>query len=382
MAYAISITDCDKKGDLGGGLVDGAAVLKHSIHLVSSRNPQSGSKYDYHMVAFVHPIASECAAELEQLGYEVQMRETPVDISKTKNRRFYDRVTNPNSGCCAEREFLKLYAYALTDYPIVVHLDIDSVVFKPLDDIFDPMLLPTDATKHVAGGMWMKNVTHPINSYFTRDYPMTKSRSLDRNKVGMQGGFWVVRPDQAVFDKFCEIILDGDFEPGRGWGNHTYSFGGFFGAAQIQGIVPYFFGRFEPNTYLELNRCYYNQMADNPYRTNDGTCLTNEETCQDCREVPVSDIYSFHFTVCLKPWWCPFNHHLPLCHQVHHEWHRIRFDLEKAWGRVDKPAKDPNVPSDKEAYFFGHCMKKTKENGYGYKTLEIPTKEELMRVAR
>ncbi len=35
-----------------------------------------------------------------------------------------------DSGCCGANEFLKLWAYTLTEYHRVVHLDMDSVVFR------------------------------------------------------------------------------------------------------------------------------------------------------------------------------------------------------------------------------------------------------------
>ena len=43
------------------------------------------------------------------------------------------------SGCCGDKEFLKLYSYTLVDYPIVVQLDLDSLIVQPLDDLFDAM---------------------------------------------------------------------------------------------------------------------------------------------------------------------------------------------------------------------------------------------------
>jgi alpha-N-acetylglucosamine transferase len=34
------------------------------------------------------------------------------------------------SGCCGADEFIKLHAYTLTDYHRVVHLDMDSIIYK------------------------------------------------------------------------------------------------------------------------------------------------------------------------------------------------------------------------------------------------------------
>jgi alpha-N-acetylglucosamine transferase len=37
-----------------------------------------------------------------------------------------------DSGCCGADEFIKLWAYTLTEYHRVVHLDMDTVIFKNL----------------------------------------------------------------------------------------------------------------------------------------------------------------------------------------------------------------------------------------------------------
>jgi hypothetical protein len=412
-------------------------VLKHSIHLSSIRNPRSDSHYDYHVYAFVHPEASLCSLPLQQLGYDVQARDTPVNVShiNKNSTRFVQRLTNPNSGCCAEKEFLKLYAYTLTDYPVVVHLDIDTVILKPLDALFDVMLLPPNATKYLprSAAMWSTTttnlsnatvVTHPINSFFTRDYNMapapgrragsgsttTTTTTTTRmnevvHRVGMQGGFWVVRPDDRVFDEYCRVILDGSFVPGEGWGDARRRYGAYFGAAQIQGLVPYFYGHFHPDTYVELNRCHYNQMVDSPFvvhdkKTGQKVCTTGEETCQDCRQTDVGDIYSAHFTICQKPWKCPAldrsgdpmqeywswlendvwdndEQKGKLCMQLHHEWHRIRNDLESSWGVAEPIHRSEWNSSNVSEYYYGYCQK-SKSNQFGryaykYIPLRLPS---------
>jgi hypothetical protein len=381
IAYAVSITACNNPRDLK----DGAAVLKHSIHLSSIRNPNSTSKYDYHLVAFIHPNATRCESTLERLGYQIDIRDTPVDVTQIKNNS--DMVRRViKSGCCGEKEFLKLYSFTLLDYPVVVHLDLDTAILRPLDDLFDVMLLPANATKHIPAAMWTTNVTHPVNAFFTRDYPMINPGRKGVKTIGMQGGFFVVRPDLSVFDEFCSIIMSGQFYPGPGWGGPKLRYGGYFGAAQIQGLVPYFYGHFHPNTSIELNRCNYNQMADPPLDKKKGVCLTGEENCQDCRDTDVPDIYSVHYTLCQKPWWCPHTdakwlneevwkgRQAELCMKLHHEWHRIRHDLEQTW-QIAEPAKfagyanhSANVTRDS----FGHCQPGGGRFGYKYIQMELP----------
>jgi hypothetical protein len=83
---AVSLTSCGATY-----IADGAAVLKHSIAL-SSYPLNKDSKYAYKMFAFVHPQAVECSQPFEKLGYEVQVRETPIDASKIKGDFLREKV--------------------------------------------------------------------------------------------------------------------------------------------------------------------------------------------------------------------------------------------------------------------------------------------------
>ena len=104
------------------------------------------------------------------------------------------------------------------------------------------------------------------------------------------------------------------------------------------------------------------ELADNPKdkRTvNDipqGRCRTNQDECEDCRNRPIEEVVSAHFTLCQKPWLClPQDSDIiqqRLCRKLHHEWHRIRSDLEKGWGRSAEG--DGKFQSE---HFLGHCSK-------------------------
>jgi hypothetical protein len=109
---------------------------------------------------------------------------------------------------------------------------------------------------------------------------------------------------------------------------------------RLQGLVSYFYGEIQPNTSLELNRCEYNQMVDSPYGSSKETenqCLTGESQCEDCRLATLDRIYTAHYTLCMKPWWCPnfktksgewLGENSRLCSEIHREWHRVRRDFE------------------------------------------------------
>ena len=213
IAYLTSITACptDHKRFIGI-----AAVLRHSIHLASIRNPESSSVYDYDMYAIIHTeAAAKCADGFRHIGYKVLIKETPVALHEIVNEKYVNRLVNPNAGCCAEKEFLKLYAYTMHDYPLAVHLDMDFLVLKPMDELFNVFFQPDEDTKEIPHAMWPadRHWTGRIESMFTRDYPMAHP-GRETVKVGMQGGFWIVRPNQTAFDEMVGLIKQGNFEGG------------------------------------------------------------------------------------------------------------------------------------------------------------------------
>jgi hypothetical protein len=77
----------------------------------------------------------------------------------------------------------------------------------------------------------------------------------------------------------------------------------------IQGLIPYYYEHLYHNTAggVELNRCVYNNMADNPTTEKtikdvpQGKCRTAQKVCEDCRTTPIEKIVTFHFTICQKP---------------------------------------------------------------------------------
>ena len=229
IAYCISVTSCGGKDE---GITEGAAVLAHSIR----RQKSQGSRYDAKLYAFVHPQAKSCAAEkLEGLGYDVQIRETPINATQIKGE--FLRRTIQIRGCCQEKELLKLYAYTLSE-PIAVHLDVDFLILKPLDKLFDVIIGGVQSSflesgEIEFGGVNEQNVTIPsrVDAFFTRDYNLSNRGK----KAGMQGGFFIIRPSTEVFAEYKSIILEGDHRRGSGWAGQGH--GGYYGAQQIQVCV-------------------------------------------------------------------------------------------------------------------------------------------------
>ena len=356
IAYVVSVTACQQANATGLVYInEGAAVLKHSIQMASSLS----SRYGYQMYAIVHPSAEACGRDLEELGYTILARDTPVAVQDI--RAPYLRKSIQTSGCCGEKEYVKLEVFTLTDHPIAVHLDLDALVLKPMDDLFDLMLNKhRNGTK--AGIMWTDQTLPPsIDAFYTKDYNLVQPK---RRYKPTQGGFLVVRPSIRIYQEFVDIIREGDFQEGKGWGGQV---GPFYGAMTIQGILPYYYEILNKSAGVELNRCLYNQMADNPRiapRKGEtaGKCRTKEASCEDCRERPLEDVLSVHFTCCQKPWWClPSDHNTiqqRLCRQFLHKWFDVRSDLEKSWGRLGVGPYDFQTE-----HFHGFCKSKG-ERGY------------------
>lgn len=401
IGYAITVSGCPKgdatRGDFGAGITDGAAVLLHSIRMNSVRNPESGSLYDYKMYALVHPEAEHCARPtLEPLGYKILIRNVPVLLEKIEGDYLREKV--PSNGCCGEKEFVKLHAYTLVDHPAVVHLDLDTLVLKPMDSLFDLMIdgVPSDGSNggvEVAFGdaispVGAESSVGKIDAFFTRDYNMAH-RGMKH--VGVQGGFLVLRPSLLVFAEFSSIIRKGDFRSNGGWGG--LGFGPFYGSMTFQGIIPYFYDHLHPGTGIELNHCIYNNMADNPRdepTKNDivsGSCRDGynrpdkNDECEDCRSRNFDEVVTTHFTLCQKPWECHPQDgdriQERLCRKFHGAWFKIREDLETSiWGRkhvelnnADEVQKERGGLFQPEQ-FRGYCKSAGKK---GYIAMKVPT---------
>lgn len=65
-------------------------------------------------VAFVTKDAIKSRKILEAYGWRVLERGLPVELSEIENKDYATRMKD--SGCCGADEFLKLWAYTLTEY--------------------------------------------------------------------------------------------------------------------------------------------------------------------------------------------------------------------------------------------------------------------------
>ena len=265
IAYVVTITSCEgHERDNTFQIVEGASVLRHSIHMNSIRsqntsNNNTSSIYDYQLYAFYHPDAVACAIPLLEFGYIIEARPTPVQVADIQNPLLRERIVK--NGCCGEKELIKLEAFTLTSYPLVVLLDIDTLILQPLDRLFQFMLLPSKEEKDhpparpqrttlplddddllyypnkPALGGRNTNVTIDFHSsssssssidfLYTTDYAMVNA---DRYIKPVQGGFVILRPNRTIYNDFIHIVQVGDFQfegnTDLGWGGRTGRFWG------------------------------------------------------------------------------------------------------------------------------------------------------------
>jgi hypothetical protein len=338
IAHVVSLISCARKSSRTKGFIDALIILRHSIHQNSVRNTHAtnqSSVYDYQMIAVVNADDVACREQaplLERLGYRTLLRPNPVNISAIATNEWYRKHVSYEK-CCGADEFIKLHAFTLTEYPIVVHWDLDAAVLTPMDDLFDAMLFDRYSDRGQRArqrlelqqgiGQEVHKLPERIDAFFTRDvtsaYPWERVRAV-------QGGFAVLRPNMEHFQSLIDLIMQAKYTPGRGpnsgWGGLGY--GGFQGAMAFQGILAYFYDMIHRGHAVELDVCHWNQVvADVIYRGPthmefNGTCrqyphdtkgdfvsnTPEKGRCYDCRALPVRETRTVHFTACKKPWEC------------------------------------------------------------------------------
>jgi len=389
IAYAVSFIKCGDFQTHAAGLTDASLILRHSVHKISRRNPDSGSKYDYKMYAIVHRQAEACSQILSQTGFEVVIVDPPVLQKEIRGEHLHKKINR--EWCCGADEFIKLYAYALPEQ-IVVHVDIDFAFYKPMDDLFDAMLYPKDSPEGQAARKRIElerptdKLPDQIQAYITRDWPQVAPNKFP---PAYQAGFLVARRDPLVVNELIDTIIEGNYTDGWGW-NHGWGgkgYGGYVGAMAMQGVIAYYYDHIRPNTAVELNQCRYNHMGmdvlyrkmPNFNRKNPGVggCRNGLDYCEECMTTEMDKIYSVHYTMCRKPWQCQATGlpggkkpggeratainidtvNLDHCLGLVNRWHDLRKDFEDQLYALtkDESIKNGTAGSYRSDVFNGHC---------------------------
>eukprot|EP00525_Craspedostauros_australis_P002671 CAMPEP_0198113334 /NCGR_PEP_ID=MMETSP1442-20131203/5030_1 /TAXON_ID= /ORGANISM="Craspedostauros australis, Strain CCMP3328" /LENGTH=584 /DNA_ID=CAMNT_0043770397 /DNA_START=117 /DNA_END=1872 /DNA_ORIENTATION=+ len=442
VAYMLSITNCAPK--FTAALYDAVAVWKHGIELHSF--PRSKYAADFFVVMHPSLQKSKCStvvthsssvvnvnrsrgaiggtlqgqpswliSTVADLNMTLLLKPFPILPDEIKNGTFLQRDIDKD-GCCGHKELMKLYAYTMTNYTLAIHLDMDTLVTSPLDELFDAIHFPHTHPVGQAARQRLEDEkliapTHKgrrpladvpdIAAFYTRDYNMLQPGFAKR--VGMQGGFLLVRPNQTTYDELLDIVRSGDYTRGYGMKNgwRGSGFGGhIWGSLTIQGLLGYFFWTPERNTQnIELHRCKFNQISDNPRRSTfhrkvprgtpypeanmtfrDADCRDGRDNCDDvqCQTWPIEDTRLVHYTACKTPWTCPglqYNATWSMvgCRAMHRAWFLVRQSLQKemlsryreAIGHTDSNDRDGveiivrnNSGTHNPELQFGYCNEK------------------------
>lgn len=299
VAYVVTVTE-------DGHFVDGAAVLAHSIMSVHKR-----SQYASELMAFVSPRVSNSSRKaLRVVGFNrIMEKELPINVTQIAGKRLREQWSMDSSkgGCCGAWELLKLYAWTLTDYYRVVHVDMDCMLLQPIDELFD-----IDATL-----------------VYTADYNMMNQKHREKNmEPAVQGGFLVIRPSFETFHALVAVEQEGNWD--GSWAKS--GIGSWWGGSTIQGLLPYYFAKIAKiDSSREVDRCIYDNMID--------AAVQNPPPrigASACRQTRLEDIKFVHWTVCQKPWSCRPNRtpddQSRLCVRLHKIWFQARHDVERALG--------------------------------------------------
>jgi hypothetical protein len=176
-----------------------------------------------------------------------------------------------------------------------------------------------------------------------------------------------------------------------------------------QGAVAYYYDQVRPGTHVELDVCRWNQVAADVLwrgpqqkeehhlqcRKHPRATLANgapdyeTNTCEDCRNTPIGQVQTAHYTACKKPWECKLATpqvprdqsqkyrlenlvNVTYCMGLVRKWFALRSEFKAALelaseGRV-KPAARTGGYEDR--YFLGYCRRSG-----GYVALEPPPED-------
>jgi len=295
-------------------------------------------------------------------------------------------------GCCGDSELIKLATYKI-QHEIAVHLDLDTLVTNPFDELFNVMHFPPDTVEGKSARKQLLEVVAPtylnrrssghpsrgsvnetaaeellsnitVNAFYTKDYNMINPKKEGHvEHVGVQGGFLVVRTSLMTYLKLRDMVYSGEYYGGQdgrtsgwfksGYGRHIW------GSATIQGLMGHYFDHVDLEHSVELNRCRYNNIADNArvstFATNpkfprgtliaqarnastknyhDTQCRDGRASCDDvdCQRFPIDKTRMVHYTYCKDPAKCDPCDYMETykevtCYAFIKEWFRVRSTL-------------------------------------------------------
>ncbi len=201
---------------------------------------------------------------LQSLNYYVEILGQPITTSallQAGQTHLSDNIEND----VGIRDSIKLRAWSLTDHPVVVLMNYNTLIDQPIDQEID-LLLASDTMK----GLYIHTKPDP-----------------DNGGSGVDTGFMIIKPDQAEFENIVSEYLNTPYDPTTGWNGQGYN--NFKGGLGISGFLAYYFAN-NPG-YLALDRCTYAHTADAdclgsfPFENRKASTML-KDVCGDPRNCP------------------------------------------------------------------------------------------------
>jgi hypothetical protein len=374
--------------------LDAVLILQASIHRNSVRNPSSGSSYDYHMIALMHPAVVRCAGGtnrtklLQRIGFRVRLVREPIREAQIQDEYLRNHAPRNNGARSGMREMIRLHAFRLVEYRIAVLVDVTTFLSRPADAIWDTLLngphgheWAESHPNHIVRETFYANGTvasaerlpREVDIMFTRDYSSMEQNSWT---TGMSLAFVPIRPAKSTYNKLINTYQSTVYDAKYGWDKKGYAH--YAGSMQTKGLLTYFFSEIEPHRKMELHRCIYNNLADVPFIAGkigkpdncrdvkehklqpDGTPMS----CTDCRLQPFGEIVVFNYNICRPPWVCPYipdtgrvpllGPTLKMCRHFHESWFRLRQQVEEAV--LEKSERVKATGTFHPDLFHGYCQ--------------------------
>lgn len=316
---------------------------------------------------------------LRILGYDVRIMDIPVPIESMQGDYLKTRINHRSD--TGARDLIRINAFKLVEFDVVVLLDLRAMIVKPLDDLIDLLIL--DKTSSNANSNFdpllnrielahnsiipTSSAIPGLSALYTREYSSVSPLNF---KVGIYPGLFLVQPSMQVYQEFVSILMKADFRGDSGWGGAGII--DFPGDMTSSGLLSYYYDVLHPEEGLELNRCRYNNLGSTPYIRAEGqkVCRNQKEkapNCQDCRTRGMDELSVANMSACRDPWSC--YHHaedmnsLRLCREMHSFWFKARRELEGAWKEHGgggefgyHPAKLANSENRaRPQHFLGYC---------------------------
>jgi hypothetical protein len=285
---------------------DAALVLGHSIRQVHSEtNSKGGSdKYSADLIALVTPNVLIARPILQAYGWRVVEKPLPVQEDEIENTLFAQQFKSSSKE--GMFELMRLWTFAFTGYHRVVYLDVDSLVLRNLDELFDD---------------------DHLELQYTGDFEHKEHSPA----VPIRDSFLIVKPSIDRFEQIKSMIKKGKHNR-NGWFDSRI--GNFWGGQTLKGLLPYVYYAKHKGKGKLLDSCKYHNLAASPHRPGTKKCWGAERNCPDCRLTNITDVLTLDYSACGQPWLCSKlinkqHDNQQACKAMHQKWFEVRDDLER-----------------------------------------------------